>query len=146
MFKFLNFFDSKGKKLVKQWVKEHNELKELSHRIVMEYTRGNQVKCKSYLSQFVNKVLNHVQHEDIELEKFLDGTYTVDEDTKKGIKHFHDTFADTKTALVRFLAKHNQPEVKLDLEFFDTFLEMSKVLVERIKFEEDALYFRLNLS
>ncbi len=59
------------------------------------------------------------------------------------VKEFIETFRGTKTTLMNFLTIHSRPETKWDDEFFKTFNELVEVLGQRIAFEEENLYSKL---
>jgi len=141
----LGIFESKNKKLVKKWKKEHENLVILGQKVIAEYVKNNESEAKRQLKKFVDQAMDHLTSEDIEFYKMLN-----DEDkdprTEELIDEFQRTFKDTKMTLMKFLAKYVKPEVPLDDEFFDTFQKIMEILAKRIKFEEDNLYFRLSLS
>jgi len=141
----LGIFESKNKKLVKKWKKEHENLVILGQKVIAEYVKNNHDEAKQQLKKFVDQAMDHLTSEDIEFFKMLN-----DEDkdprTEELIDEFQRTFKDTKITLMKFLAKYVRPEVELDDEFFDTFQKIMEILAKRIKFEENNLYFRLSLS
>ena len=141
----LGIFESKNKKLVKKWKKEHENLVIIGQKVIAEYVKNNHDEAKRQLKKFVDQAMDHLTSEDIEFFKMLN-----DEDkdprTEELIDEFQRTFKDTKITLMKFLAKYVRPEVPLDDEFFDTFQKIMEILAKRIKFEEDNLYFRLSLS
>ena len=141
----LGIFESKNKKLVKKWKKEHENLVILGQKVIAEYVKNNESEAKRYLKKFVDQAMDHLTSEDIEFYRMLNDDEK-DPRTEELIEEFQRTFKDTKTQLMKFLAKYVRPEVKLDDEFFDTFQKIMEILAKRIKFEEDNLYFRLSLS
>ncbi len=141
----LGIFESKNKKLVKKWKKEHENLIILGQKVIAEYVKNNESEAKRYLKKFVDQAMDHLTSEDIEFYRMLNDDEK-DPRTEELIEEFQRTFKDTKTQLMKFLAKYVRPEVKLDDEFFDTFQKIMEILAKRIKFEEDNLYFRLSLS
>ena len=141
----LGIFESKNKKLVKKWKKEHENLVIIGEKVIAEYVKNNESEAKRQLKHFVDLAMDHLTSEDIEFYRMLS-----DEDkdprTVELIEEFQKTFKDTKINLMKFLAKYVRPEIQLDDEFFDTFQKIMEILAKRIKFEEDNLYFRLSLS
>ena len=141
----LGIFESKNKKLVKKWKKEHENLVILGQKVIAEYVKNNESEAKRQLKKFVDQAMDHLTSEDIEFYRMLNDD-DKDPRTEELIEEFQRTFKDTKTTLMKFLAKYVRPEVPLDDEFFDTFQKIMEILAKRIKFEEDNLYFRLSLS
>ena len=141
----LGIFESKNKKLVKKWKKEHENLVILGQKVIAEYVKNNESEAKRQLKKFVDQAMDHLTSEDIEFYRMLNDDDT-DPRTEELIDEFQRTFKDTKTTLMKFLAKYVRPEVPLDDEFFDTFQKIMEILAKRIKFEENNLYFRLSLS
>ncbi len=141
----LGIFESKNKKLVKKWKKEHENLIILGQKVIAEYVKNNESEAKRQLKKFVDQAMDHLTSEDIEFYRMLNDDDT-DPRTEELIDEFQRTFKDTKTTLMKFLAKYVRPEVPLDDEFFDTFQKIMEILAKRIKFEENNLYFRLSLS
>ncbi len=142
----LNLFESKNKKLVKQWKKEHENLVVLGQKVLAEYVKGNESEAKRQLKHFVDLAMDHLTSEDIEFYRILSDPERKDERTEQLIEEFQTSFKDTKTTLMKFLAKYVRPDTELDDEFFDTFSKIIEILGRRIKYEEDNLYFRLSLS
>ncbi len=142
----LNLFESKNKKLVKQWKKEHENLVVLGQKVLAEYVKGNESEAKRQLKHFVDLAMDHLTSEDIEFYRILTDPERKDERTEQLIEEFQTSFKDTKTTLMKFLAKYVRPDTELDDEFFDTFSKIIEILGRRIKYEEDNLYFRLSLS
>jgi len=141
-----NFFESKSKKLVKKWQKEHEELVVLGQYIVGEYVKNDHKKAKKHLTKFVDLAIDHLTSEDIELYKMLNDPANTDENTERLAKEFQKSFKNTKITLMKFLAKYVKPEEELDDAFFDTFNSIMEILGKRIAFENENLYFRLSLS
>ncbi len=142
----LSLFESKNRKLVKQWKKEHENLVVLGQKVLAEYVKGNESEAKRQLKHFVDLAMDHLTSEDIEFYRILSDPDRKDERTEQLIEEFQASFKDTKTTLMKFLAKYVRPDTKLDDEFFDTFSKIIEILGRRIKYEEDNLYFRLSLS
>ena len=142
----LGIFDSKNKKLVKRWRKEHEELVILGQKVIGEYVKNNITNAKRYLKNFVDLAVDHLSSEDIELYRLLSDPKRRDDNTERLAHEFQKSFKDTKTTLMKFLAKYVRPETELDEEFFDTFNQIMEILGKRIKFEEENLYFQMSLS
>jgi len=142
----LDLFESKNKRLVKKWKKEHEQLIILANKVLSAYVKGNDEETKKELRKFIDVAMEHLSDEDIELYKILHDPEQKDEGLKKYIDQYYRTFKNTKSSMMRFLAKYARPETPLDDEFFDTFEKIAQTLRSRIDFEEHNLYFRLSLS
>ena len=142
----LSLFESKEKKLVKRWKKEHENLVILGNKVIAEYVKNNQEKSKMYLKQFVDQAMDHLTSEDIEMFKLLRGSGLEDRKIEKMIEDFQRSFKDTKSTLMKFLAVYVKPETELDDQFFETFQKIMEILAKRIDYEESNLYFQLSLS
>jgi hypothetical protein len=141
----LSLFDSRPKRLVKKWKKEHEDLVITGKKILAEYVKGNTKEAKKLLKKFVNMAMDHLTSEDTEFYKILKDP-TSDRITVDLVVDFEESFKDTKNTLMKFLAKYVRDENPLDDEFFDTFSKIMDVLTNRIDYEERNLYFRLSLS
>jgi len=141
MFEFL--FSSKNEKLVKKWHKEHEEIVELAHKIIGEYSKNNHEKAKQYLKELNDLAVDHVMDEDIQLFKLTHQEESIDRETEVLVQDFVKSFKKTKLALMDFLSKYSRPETPLDEEFFTQFNELVDVLGDRINFEERNVYSRL---
>jgi hypothetical protein len=141
----LSLFESKNKRLVKRWKKEHEELVVVGKKVLAEYVKGNEKEAKKLLKKFVNLAMDHLTSEDTEFYKILKDPES-DKITVELVVDFEKTFKDTKTNLMKFLAKYVRDENHLDDEFFDTFSKIMDILENRIEYEENNLYFRLSLS
>jgi len=142
----LSIFDSKNKKMVRRWENEHVKLVELGQKVLADYVKNNESECKKTLKYFVDLAMDHLTSEDVEFFKMLRDEKRADENTEKLINEFQKSFKDTKTTLMKFLAKYVKPETSLDDEFFDTFSTIMDILGKRIEYEEGNLYFRMSLS
>ena len=140
---FFSLFASKNQKLVKKWKKEHEEIVVLAHNVIAEYSKNNQDAAKEQLRALNNIAVDHLMNEDIEFYRLLKDEKRLDLKTEKMVKEFTETFRGTKTTLMNFLTIHTRPEAKLDDEFFKTFNELVEVLGQRIAFEEENLYSKL---
>jgi hypothetical protein len=141
MFEFL--FSSKNEKLVKKWHKEHEEIVELAHNIIGEYSKNNYDGAKKYLKQLNVLAVDHVMDEDIQFFKLTHNEKSIDRETEILVHDFVQSFKKTKIALMDFLSKYSRPEVPLDETFFKQFNELVDVLGDRIDFEEKNVYSRL---
>jgi hypothetical protein len=141
----LSLFDSKHKKLVKRWKKEHEELIIIGKKVLGEYVKGREKESKKLLKKFTNLAMDHLTSEDTEFYKILKDPDS-DKLTVQLVLDFEKTFKDTKTNLMKFLAKYVRSDTHLDEDFFITFSKTMEVLDTRIEYEENNLYFRLSLS
>ncbi len=137
------FFSSKNQKLVKKWVKEHEQIVALAHKVIAEYSNNNHKAAKKELGALKELAQNHIMTEDLEFYKLLKDEKRFDNDTEKLIGEFTETFRNTKLVLIDFLTKYTKPDAVLDSEFFKSFNEIVGVLAERIAFEEKNLYVAL---
>jgi hypothetical protein len=141
----LSLFDSRPKRLVKKWKKEHEDLVITGKKVLAEYVKGNEKEAKKILKKFVNLAMDHLTSEDTEFYRILKDPNS-DQITVELVVDFEESFKDTKNTLMKFLAKYVRDENPLDEEFFDTFSKIMDVLSNRIEYEERNLYFRLSLS
>jgi len=141
MFDFL--FSSKNAKLVKKWHKEHEEIVELAHKVIGEYSKNNHDAAKKYLKKLNDLAVDHVMDEDIQLFKLTHDEKSIDPKTEVLVEDFIKSFKKTKLALMDFLSKYSRPETPLDDTFFQQFNDLVEVLGERINFEERNVYSRL---
>jgi t-SNARE complex subunit (syntaxin) len=144
--KVFSIFESKNKKLVKRWKKEHEQLVVLGKKVLAEYVKNDEDKTRMALHSFTHLAMDHLSSEDIEFFRLMHDPSRKDAQTEESIRKFQTTFKDVKNTLMKFLAKYNRPENPLDEEFFDTFSKIMEILGNRIEFEESDLYFRLSLS
>jgi len=142
----LSMFQSKNKKLVKQWKKEHEQLVVYGKKVIAEYVKNNEENARAALKTFADLAMDHLSSEDVEFFRMQRDPDRSDEQTLAAIDKFQKSFKDVKNVLMKFLAKYTRPENKLDDEFFDTFNQIMDILGKRIEFEESDLYFRLSLS
>jgi|AAUQ01.1.fsa_nt_gi hypothetical protein len=140
-----SLFDSKNKKLVKTWKRDHEKLVVFGKKVLAEYVKGDEVRAKKLLKKFVNLAMDHLTSEDTEFYRILKDPES-DNITIQLIDDFEKSFKDTKVTLMKFLAKYVREENRLDEEFFDTFSKIMDLLSTRIDYEESNLYFRLSLS
>ncbi len=140
---FFSLFSSKNQKLVKKWKKEHEQLVVLAHKVIAAYSKNNYEETKKQLMALNDLAVDHLMNEDIEFYRLLKDQKRLDLKTEKMVKEFIETFRGTKTTLMNFLTIHSRPETKLDDEFFKTFNELVEVLGQRIAFEEENLYSKL---
>ena len=141
---FKSLFASKNQKLVRQWVKEHKQIVKVATEIIEDYSNHNVEKTRKDLKKLEEIALEHLMVEDIEFYKLLQEKEKVDSETQVLVKEFTKSFRDTKLLLMNFLMKYTQESAVLDEEFFETFNTIVGVLAERIQFEEQNLYQKLN--
>ena len=135
---------SKNQELVKRWHKEHEQIVELAHKVIEEYSAQNKGAAKKELIELSWITIEHLMEEDIELYELLEDEGRWDDETKKLVHDFKDSFNSTKLALLDFFHKYTRKKAVLDEVFFTTFNELVSVLGERIAFESDNLYVKLN--
>ncbi len=141
---FGSFFLSKNQKLVKRWRKEHEKIVVLAHKVIASYSKNDHDTTKKELKALNVLAVDHLMDEDIQFYRLLKDQKRVDSDTEELVNEFTDTFKNTKNTLMKFLTHYTRPEVVLDDEFFDAFNSIVGVLGERIAFEEENLYIKLN--
>ncbi len=142
----LSFLESKNKKLVKRWKKEHEQLIVLGKKVLAEYVKNDEQKIRSSLQAFTDLAMTHLSSEDVELYKLLSDPSQRSEKLKDSVDHFQKSFKDIKMILMKFLASYNRNEKPIDEEFFDNFSQIMEILAERIEFEEGELYFYLSMK
>ena len=144
---FLSMFtESKNKKLVKKWKKEHEQLVVLGRKVIADYVENNKDRLRKSLKDFTHEAVEHLNSEDIEFYRLMRDPDRSDKLILEQIQKFNDSFKGVKETLVKFLAKYNREETPLDEEFFEGFSKIMEVLEQRIDFEEHELYFTLSLS
>ncbi len=141
---FGSFFLSKNQKLVKHWKKEHEQIVVLAHKVIAAYSKNNHDDTKKELTALNILAVDHLMDEDIQFYRLLKDQKRVDHQTEKLVGEFTNTFRSTKNDLMKFLTHYTRPETVLDDEFFDSFNAIVGVLAERIAFEEENLYIKLN--
>jgi cobalamin biosynthesis Co2+ chelatase CbiK len=144
--KMLPFLDSKNKKLVKRWKKEHEQLIILGKKVLAEYVKNDEKKIRNALQAFTDLAMEHFNNEDIELYRLLNDPSRKSEKLKASVDKFQDSFKNIKLTLMKFLATYNREERPIDEEFFDNFSQIMEILSERIAFEEGDLYFFLSMK
>ena len=133
-------FLSKNQKLVKKWIKEHEDIVVLAHKVIGEYSKNNHDNAKKALKKLNNLAVDHVMNEDIEFYRLMKDQKRVTSKSEAMIREFTQTFKGTKMTLMSFLTKYTRDDVLLDEDFFTTFNELVAILGERIQFEEENLY------
>ncbi len=141
---FSSLLSSKNQKLVKKWIKEHEKIVLLAHKVIAEYSKNNHNTAKKALNELNELAVDHIMNEDIEFYKLLKDHKRSDTQTEQLVDDFVKSFKGTKAALMSFLTKYSRPETPLDDEFFKTFNELVDILAERIEFEEKNLYKALS--
>ena len=140
---FSSLFSSKNQKLVKEWIKEHEEIVKLAGKVIENHAKGDLKATKKELKKLKTLAVNHIMTEDIELSELLKEEKRFDETTKKLVYDFNHTFSETKSALISFLNKYTKDDAQLDTNFINTFNKLVSVLAKRIEFEEKNLYAKL---
>ena len=141
-----SLFESKAQKIVKRWRKEHEELVVLGKEVLGDYVKGDEEKTRRVLKKFVDKAVDHLNSEDIEMFRMLHDAKVQDDKIERLIQDFQRSFKDTKTTLMKLLARYVRPDAPLNEEFFDTFSKILDILAQRIEYEEKNLYLYLSLS
>ncbi|WP_456432990.1 hemerythrin domain-containing protein [Nitratifractor sp.] len=141
-----SLFESKGKRLVKRWNKDHEQLVVLGNKVIAEYVKGNQEGAKKTLKQFTDAAMEHLTNEDVEMYRLLRDLKLDNEKITDLINEFQDSFKETKRELMKFLSTYVKNDAPLDEAFFEAFQELMETLGERIEYEEHNLYFYLSLS
>jgi len=135
-----------NQKLVIQWKKEHQGIVSLVDKIINEYKANRQDMIKKELDNFYTLVTAHLMSEDEELYKFSMLEESLDEEIRKLIEEFVETFEETKFALMDFLTKYTLPNAVYNQEFIDTFKKLVDALEKRIAYEEKNLYKTLQVK
>ena len=141
---FLSFLASENQKLVHTWKDEHKEIVVLAHKVIKEYSTNHHEAAKKALVALNELTVQHLMVEDIELYRIQKDGDSVDEEAHKSVDEFIKSFKGTKLALMTFLTKYTKPEVELDEKFFNTFNNLVGVLAQRIAYEENNLYSKLD--
>jgi len=141
-----SLFLSKNQKLVRRWKAEHNKIVLLVHKVLAEYSKNNHKGAKKVLIELNNIVVDHVTDENVEFFKILKDKERYSLKNREATEEFVSTFKDTRLELMKFLTHHTKKKTVLDDEFFDTLNGIADVLSERIKFEEENLYYLLDVS
>lgn len=141
---FGSLFSSKNQKLVKKWVKEHEQIVVHATKIITAHSNDKHKTIKKELKALRALALNHIMTEDIEFFRLLKDQKKLDNETKKHVNEFTNTFKGTKLALINFLTKYTQDTAVYDEQFIETFNEIVDILEQRIAFEEENLYVTLN--
>lgn len=141
-----SLFLSKNQKLVRKWKAEHEEIVVLVHKVLAEYAKNNHRAAKKALIELNNVVVDHVTDENIEFFRILKDKERYSLKNREATEEFVSTFKDMRLDLMRFLTHYTKKKSVLDDEFFDTLNGIADVLSERIKFEEENLYYLLDVS
>ena len=135
-----SLFASENKKLVKKWKKEHQELLEISSKVIEKYEKNDLKATKKLVVELEKKVLKHIMIEDIELHNIEICEKRGTDQVKKSIHKFHKTFHEFKMILMDFLTKYSKKEEELDEEFIESFKALAQILIQRIEDEENGLF------
>jgi len=137
---FETLFMSKNQKLVKVWKDEHKVIAELAGKILESYENNDIKGTKKYLNALEHVTVGHLMTEDVAFYDLLKHPEDLNNRTIDNIKDFRNTFQGTKSALMKFIAKHAAPQTVLDDEFAEAFKGLVGVVVDRINYEEKNLY------
>jgi len=118
----------------------------LVHKVLAEYSKNNHKGAKKVLIELNNIVVDHVTDENVEFFKILKDKERYSLKNREATEEFVSTFKDTRLELMKFLTHHTKKKTILDDNFFNTLNEIADVLGERIKFEEENLYYLLDVS
>ena len=129
-----------NKKLVKQWKKEHREIVASANKIIRAYKENELNILKEEMGNLNDLTTEHLMSEDMELFKFTMLEDSLDDEIKKLIEEFVESFEETKTALMDFLTKYTFTDAVYDKEFTNTFKTIVGALTQRISYEEKTLY------
>jgi len=135
-----SLFASKNQKLVKGWVKEHEKIVVLAHKIIAAYSEHDHASVRKYLLELNKVAVVHLMTEDIEFYRLLKDNKRKNDEIEKLVNEFTRSFKETKTTLREFLLKYTLPDAIYDDDFFKTFNIIVEVLADRIGFEENNLY------
>jgi len=141
-----SLFLSKNQKLVRKWKAEHEEIVRLVHKVLAEYSKNKHRAAKKALVELNHIVVDHVTDENIEFFKLVKDKEGVSLKNREATEEFVSTFKETRLDLMKFLTHHTKKKTVLDDEFFNTLTEIADVLTKRIEFEEENLYYLLDVS
>ena len=141
---FSSLFLSKNQKSVKKWTQEHAKIVSLATDIIEQYAQNNIDKVRKNLKQLHTVAVAHLMDEDIKLFELLNESSSLDDDIEKLATEFRSSFRGIKVALINFLKKYSRDDSPIDDQFIDAFKELVGVLGERIAFEEENLYSKLD--
>ncbi len=130
-------FESKKKKRIVKWKKEHNQIVDLATKVIAAYSKNNFDKAKSALKKLNDLAVDHVMDEDLE---FYHWKKDANKKMHKYIDEFTHDFKNTKMELMTFLSKYSKEKEVLDETFFKSFNALVEVLTRRIEYEEKILY------
>jgi len=137
-------FDSKNKKAVKKWEKDHLEIVSLAGNVISAYATNDEQKVRDAL-RILNKVTTeHLMNEDIEFYKMMRDQKRMTQQTERLIKDFKDSFSGVKLELINFLTNYSKNDSVIDEDFFKKFNELVEIVSERISYEENNLYMLLH--
>ena len=135
-----NFSSKANKKLVIKWKKEHREIVASANKIIQAYNADELTMLKKEMENLNDLTVEHLMAEDMEFYKFLMLGDSLDDEIKKLIEDFIETFEQTKTALMEFLTNYTLPDAIYNQEFINNFKDIVGVLSQRISYEEKTLY------
>ena len=135
-----SFTSESNKNLVIQWKKEHREITALAGKIIKAYEMNELNTLKKEMDNLNNLTSEHLMNEDMAFYQFSMLEDDLDEELKKLIEDFIETFEETKIALVDFLTKYTLDDAVYDEEFINNFTAIVGVLAKRIAYEEKTLY------
>ena len=143
---FLSWFASKNQKIVHKWSNEHKQIVSLAHKVINSHTDGNLDKTRSAMKDLYDLAIDHLMDEDLVFYRLLKDKEKegIDDELEEFIIEFKNTFQGTKTALMNFLTIYSKDTAVLDEDFIKSFNDFVGVLAQRIEFEENNLYYKLN--
>lgn len=135
-----SFSSESNKKLVIQWKKEHREITALATKIIEEYKINELTMLRKNMTKLSDLTMLHLMAEDTEFYKFLMLEDALDNNLKRLIEEFIETFEETKVTLMDFLTQYTLVDAVYDEEFINNFTTIVGVLSQRISYEEKTLY------
>ena len=135
-----SFSSESNKELVIHWKKEHREITALATQIIKAYKTNELNMLRKEMDNLNYLTSEHLMNEDMAFYQFLMLEDDLDDELKKLIEDFIETFGETKITLMDFLTKYTLDDVVYNQEFIDTFTAIVAVLAERIAYEEKTLY------
>lgn len=135
-----SFSSMSNKKLVIQWKEDHRSIIASANKIVNAYETDQLHILREEIEYLNDLTIKHLMAEDMEFYQFSMLEDSLDDELKKMIEDFVETFEETKIALMDFLTQYTLPDASYNQEFIDNFKTIVNILIERITYEEKTLY------
>ena len=135
-----SFSSKSNQELVIKWKKDHREITASAGRIIKAYETNEVSALRKEIESLNHLTVEHLMAEDMAFYQFSMLEDDLDEELKRLIEDFVETFEETKIALMDFLTKYTLPDAVYNQEFIDTFTTIVGVLSGRIAYEEKTLY------